>query len=87
MVSVTINKFDVDWEVEVSMWLEGSTVFLSFLGEIYFLDTEDVFEDDVTEEELVDCYFSEFEGEVSCYFTPPPVEEEMSDYEFYKMKF
>lgn len=86
MVKVFINKFDVDWEVEVSMWLEGSTVFLSFLGEIYSFNTKGVFEDDVTEEELRDCYFSEFEETVSYYFTPPKFEEEMSDFEFYKMK-
>ena len=86
MVKVFINKFDIDWEVEVSMWLEGSTVFLSFLGENYYVETNDVFEDDVTEEELKECYFSEFEETIACYFNPPELEEEMSDFEFYKMK-
>ena len=86
MVKVFVNKFDVDWEVEVSMWLEGSTVFLSFLGENYYVKTDDVFEDDVTEEELKECYFSEFEETIACYFNPPELEEEMSDFEFYKMK-
>lgn len=86
MVKVFVNKFDVDWEVEVSMWLEGSTVFLSFLGENYCIEANGVFEDDVTEEELRDCYFSEFEETIAYYFNPPKFEEEMSDYEFFRMK-
>ena len=86
MGKVTINKFDLDWEVDVKVWLEGSTVFLSFLGEKFSFDTDDIFEDDVTEEDLIDCYFNKLEPTITACFNPEPSEKEMSDFEFYRMK-
>lgn len=88
MVSVTIHKCGLDWDIDVSMWFDGSTVFLAYFGATYELDNvPNDFDNAPTEEELRDYFFDEFKEELELDFKPDYEEPyELSNYEFYREK-
>ena len=92
MIKTNIEKYDEDWSVVVEMSYEikdgALTVFCECEGNKYsaVVPLED-FEGYFSEQELYDYYYTDyFYEDVRDDYTPEQ-DDEMSDYEFYKMKF